>query len=61
MFNLKSKTFWTGLTMIALGIVGLRWPDIVSGIGLATDPTVLIGTGFGLIGIRHAIKKGTGA
>ena len=51
----QSKTIWTGIAMVALGVVKMAFPDVVSFID--ADPTVVIGNGFALIFLRLGISK----
>ncbi len=46
----KSKTFWSGIALIMLGLYMYSTGEIITG-------SQLIFTGLGLIGIRDAIKK----
>lgn len=49
-FPEKSKTFWAGLALMAMGIYLFATGDAKEGVEL-----VLIG--MGMMGIRHAIEK----
>ena len=51
----QSKTIWTGIAMVAVGVVKMAFPDVVSFID--ADPTVVIGNGFALIFLRLGISK----
>jgi len=46
----KSKTFWSGVALIALGLYMYATGEVIAG-------SQLIFTGLGLIGIRDAIKR----
>jgi len=46
----KSKTVWTGVVVIAVGIIR------ATGFEIPTELVVTIAGGFGLIGIRDAIN-----
>lgn len=46
--NWKSRTVWTGFTMMAFGIAGLVWPEI----RISQAPDILIGTGAGLVFLK---------
>ena len=52
---MQSKTVWTGIAMVALGVVKMVFPDVVSFID--ADPSVVIGNGFALIFLRLGISK----
>lgn len=52
---MQSKTVWTGVAMVAIGIAKMMFPDVVSFID--ADPTVVIGNGFALIFLRLGISK----
>jgi len=46
--NWKSRTVWTGITMVSFGIAGLVMPEI----NISQAPDILIGTGAGLIFLK---------
>lgn len=48
--DLGSKTFWSGLGLIAFGIFNIVQGDVENGIRSIAE-------GFGFIGLRHAIAK----
>ena len=52
---LQSKTVWTGLAMVVVGVVKMAFPEVVSFID--ADPSVVIGNGFALIFLRLGISK----
>jgi len=54
---LKSKTVWTGVAMVAVGLLSMVLPDLAVQMGFATDPLQMIGTGLGLIFVRLGIAK----
>jgi len=57
MLNPTSKTFWTGIAMIAAGVLAMFAPNVAAGVGIQTSPELLIGNGFGLIFLKDAIRK----
>lgn len=50
---IKSKTFWTGIIMVASGVMAYLNGDQTQGINTALQ-------GLGLVFLRHAVSK-TGA
>lgn len=61
----RSATWWSGVAMIAVGILGLIRPEhgvlatIVGAMfGVGGDPATLIGVGAGLIGLRAKMERG---
>ncbi|MCA8880359.1 MAG: hypothetical protein KDA73_10495 [Rhodobacteraceae bacterium] len=64
----KSMTFWSGALAIGLGVLGIVKPEIphlpelsrilADTLGASNGaPAVLITTGFGMIGMRRAIRE----
>lgn len=67
-FRPGSLSWWAGVLMVALGLLGLVLPEnaLSSELGIAlhaltgegtTSPGLMIGSGLGLIGVRDAIKR----
>lgn len=52
---MQSKTVWTGLAMVAAGLLKMVMPEVVTFID--ADPSLMIGNGFALIFLRLGISK----